>query len=363
MKPSDLHALHRHISQYYSSAKFRIPELERREFGYGNEKKIDARHLSFPNEQMFRNFLVSNPPLYVSHSAAYYERPAATPIEKKGWLRADLIFDLDIHAEGRFGAYAKLDETRESAIRLIEEFLLSDFGLKKEDLILVFSGNRGYHVHVRDLEFSKLGPYERREIAKYVAGLGLNYRTFFSESERGAISGPNPEESGYRGRFSRRAVEILEKEPEKISVKFKRNPADKEALVSGIRNGNWGVSSLKNIVERFACAAESLPLSTVDADAAVTYDTSRLIRVPESIHGETCLVAKIIDPSRWGDFSPLDQALAFSMSDTVSITIEEDVPELRFGGQAFAPMKNGEKKVLPKAFGIFLVAKGCAGFA
>ncbi len=353
------------ISEYYAhTAKFAIPSLEKREFGIGNIKKIDARHLSFNSEQEFRNYLVTNTPLFVSHSAAFYERPGATPIDKKGWLGAELIFDLDLHAEGKYGVYPIIDKVRDDAIRLVEEFLIEDFGVDRKNIIIIFSGNRGYHIHVRDPDYFDLGIEERREIADYINGTGLNYRNFFEEMEIPGRKltkklGPKPSDHGYRGRFARAVIEKLEKEPRSISTVFS-NDEKRTKFVDGIANGDWNKTSIADIVERLEPIAKELPVHSIDTDVGVTQDVSKLIRVPNSIHGETGLIAKIVDNIE--KFSPLDDAIAFRMDEKNAITIvfTEDVPALNFGKTSYQEFKKDEKKELPEAFAIFLMLKGSA---
>jgi DNA primase small subunit len=353
------------ISEYYATtAKFAIPSLEKREFGIGNIKKIDARHLCFNSEQEFRGYLVSNTPLFVSHSAAFYERPGATPIDKKGWLGAELIFDLDLHADGKYGVYAILDKVREDAINLVEKFLVDDFGVDRKNIIIVFSGNRGYHIHVRDPDYFDLGIEERREIADYINGTGLNYRNFFEEIEIPGRKltkkvGPKPSDHGYRGRFARAVIEKLEKEPKTISTVFS-NDEKRTKFVDGIINGDWNKTSIADIIERLEPIAKELPVHSIDTDVGVTQDVSKLIRVPNSIHGETGLIAKIVDDIT--TFKPLDDAIAFDISGkkTITITFTEDVPKLDFGKTSYPEFKKDEKKELPEALAMFFMLKGSA---
>lgn len=351
------------FSEYYAKkAEFSIPSLEKREFGIGNVKKIDARHLCFGNEHEFRNYLITNTPLFVSHSAAYYERPGATPQDRKGWLGADLIFDLDLHAEGKYGVYAVLGRVRQDVIRLVEDFLAGDFGIAKKEMAIVFSGNRGYHVHIRDAAYHDLGPEERRELGDYINGIGLDYTRFFNEEEIpgrriAKVMGPKPTDYGYRGRFAKAVVKAIENEPKKISTIFS-NTEKRQKFVAGINEGDYNRSSIDNIVERLKPIADSLPVNSIDTDKGVTMDVHKLIRVPNSIHGETGLMAAIVPDIH--SFSPLDDALAFSMTKSRGVELIEDVPALHFGKQEFGAMKKGEKKELPEAFAIFLLAKGSA---
>ena len=189
----------KYIAHYYESAQFNFYQIEKREFGIGLIKKIDARHLAFESIEQFRKYLLVNTPLFVSHSTAYYGYPAATPIQKKGWNGADIVFDLDMHAEGKYDVYKKLEEAKQDAIRLKEDFIKSDFGI--DEVLCVFSGNRGYHLHIRDKNFIEIGGEERKELVDYIRGNGLNYLNFFEEREVPGRRinqwiGPLPNEAG-----------------------------------------------------------------------------------------------------------------------------------------------------------------------
>ncbi|MDO8554763.1 MAG: DNA primase catalytic subunit PriS [Candidatus Micrarchaeota archaeon] len=343
---------------YYQQAEFDIVQIDKREFGIGNIKKIDARHLAFTSEDAFRSYLMNNTPLFVSHSTAYYRYPGATPIEKKEWGGADVVFDLDIHAEGKYGVYAKLEQVKNDAIKLIEDFLLSDFGISKNDLLVVFSGNRGYHVHVRDRNFLDLGSDERRELVDYIRGAGLNYRNFFEENYggiKGKINGPEPSDYGYRGKFARAVLKLLENEPEKISRKFTKE-TERNMFKKGIENGNWS-TSLSDIIERVGIVASELPLHTVDTDAGVTFDTSKLIRVPNSIHGETGFVAKIVKDL--DSFNPFRDA-TLKLKGELKVKFTEDVPVIQFGDETIGPFVKEREETLGEAQALFFILKGSA---
>jgi DNA primase small subunit len=361
MQPKDRQALLKMFAAYYNTADFRIPGLEQREFGIGNLRKIEARHLNFPNLQSFRAYLATNTPFFVSHSTAYYDFPGATPIQKKGWRGADLVFDLDIHAEGKYGAYALLDSVKADLQRLVKDFIINDFGCK--DVLIAFSGNRGYHVHVRDKAFLPLGGEERRELVDYVMGNGLNYRDFFTYSDKKQLLGPRPDEGGYRGRFARAAVELLSHNPASLSRVFVKEK-EREFFISGIRTGNWSKTSLKfdDLIGRFSPLAAALPVGSVNTDAGVTADLSKLIRVPNSIHGETGLIAKVLDASEVERFEPLRDAFmgGSRAKETTKVRFLEDVPALELGDQTVGPFKKEDENEFALPVAVFFVAKESA---
>ncbi len=360
-KADDIARIRNIFSSYYSSADMSIPGIEQREFGFGNIKKIDARHLNFGSSGEFRRYLTSNTPLFVSHSTAYYDFPGATPIQKKHWKGADLVFDLDIHAEGKFGAYAGLEAVKADLTRLVRDFILDDFGVGAEHLAVVFSGNRGYHVHVRDPAYFPLGGEERRELVDYVMGQGLDYLQFLQFDGK-KLLGPTPEEGGYRGRFARETVRTVMESPLTLSRKF-TNEKDRDFFIGGIREGNWSKTTLNlnDLKERLGAVAKSLPISSVDTDVGVTQDLSKLIRVPNSIHGETGLIARVIPIGDIERFDPWKDA-AIPGGGKMKVRFIEDVPALPqvFGG--VGPLRKDEERELPQEQAIFFVLKGSAAF-
>jgi len=365
MQEKDRTTALKYFADYYQTASFDIPYVEKREFGIGNWKKIDSRHLGFANEPDFRAYLVKNTPFFVSHSTAYYKYPDATPIDKKNWEKADLVFDLDFHSEGKYDVYSKLGQVKHDAIRLAEEFLISDFGISKKNIHYVFSGNRGYHIHVVEDDFATIGSDERREIADYIMGRGLDHIKFFDVKElRPKVfkieSGPRADESGYRGRFARAVIEMLQNKPSDISRTFSKEEV-KNRFIEGIREGNWNKQPYKpnDLFERLRPIAERLALRSVDTDAGVTHDIKKLIRVPNSIHGDTGLIAKRVTVGDIEKFEPLHDAI-LPLKGTLKIKFTEDVPEISIHNETHGPFKKETENELPEAVGLFFVLRGSA---
>lgn len=357
------------FSEYYKNAEFNIPEIEKREFGIGIKKKIDVRHLGFENENELKTFLVNTPPLYLSHSVGYYELPKATPMERKTWLSADLVFDLDIESKNIYFSKTEFDKIKEDTLRLIEEFLIADFGIQKKNLAVNFSGNRGFHIHVREPSFGKLKTEERKEIIGYVKGLGLKYRAFFSQKESGIDnigrviyqeSGPNENSGGYGGKFIKKVLRVLETNPERISRIFK-NRAKREIFINEIKKGNWSLRKMSSGIDKKLqeIAEKELPLHTVNVDSGVTQDISKLIRVPNSIHGGCALCAKILEYSKLSEFEPLKDSIIFSKN-PVKIQAIHTIPEIEIGGIREEKIEKGKIKEIPEYFALYLKLKESA---
>jgi DNA primase small subunit len=174
-----LRFLQKSFSDYYAKAKLELPDrFGRREWGFmffGRDSML--RHMALRSADEMRRFLRNEAPAHSYHSTAYYEKPDAQTMKDKKWLGADLIFDLDAdHIEGSAAmSYEEmLRVVKREIIRLAEEFVLGDLGFGADSVQLVFSGGRGYHIHVRHQSVLELSSRERREIVDYITGVGLD---------------------------------------------------------------------------------------------------------------------------------------------------------------------------------------------
>jgi len=359
--------LHRKFSDYYSRSTVSVRGLEKREFGFGGwEKKIEFRHLSFRNEGELRARLVAEAPLYISHSLAYYEFPDARPMPRKIWEGSDLIFDLDAeaHSCGKFTCQQCMDMVKADAIKLIEEFLLPDFGFSKSELAVNFSGSRGYHVHVVSDAIYDLDREARREIADYVSGTGLSFeRLFWNEGKK--FFGPSSSQGGFGGKFARAFLAKLSDDAFALSIARKlKKPEEKEKLKSAIERGNWDNIGIANREKKLSEKFEEMKLTMAGRiDANVTADTSKLIRMPDSIHGGSGFSAKrLSSPDAITMFEPMRSAPVFG-SAPMRVKATEAIPALNIRDFSFGPIPAGEVRELPEACAIYLICKKAAVLA
>ena len=290
--------------------------MEQREFGIGLDKKIDSRHMSFENIDKLNFYLRSAVPLYISYSAAFYEFPDARPMPNKNWLGADLIFDLDAD-ECEVDCEHPADEVCEVCMgevkietsRLVNRFLKKDFGFTGDDLIVVFSGNRGFHVHVRSDKVTDLTQNARKEIVDYITAEKIS----LVHPGRGKqIIGPTPQSPGWGGRISfvlydaikncKNARELREKKglsSPGFTTIFKNKKVALEALDTGVWSkvrvsANVWDDLVKDVARKLR----------VNLDKGVTMDMARLLRLPGSLHGGTGLAAcELLDIHSFDPFS------------------------------------------------------------
>lgn len=360
--------------EYYERAEVQAPqEIERREWGVGGwERKIEVRHIRIANSQELKGRLVMESPLFISYSAAYYEFPDMRPMARKNWLGADLVFDLDadhleLPCKSRHGPKWVCEEclnaVKEESIKLLEQFLIPDFGFSRKEIGVNFSGNRGYHIHVTDKSVRGLGAYARREIVDYLTGVGIDFESMGFERmpvpgrRDGKLIGPAPTDPAWQGRIAKLVSRLVaEKRLEEIGM-GERDAAriykKSEQFLESIRNGKWDAVRVGNKERFWRDVVGRLGVRLGDRiDQNVTADASRLIRLPDSLHGESALLAKRVGSI--DKFDPLKDAVVFGKQ-PVRIKIKK-APQFRLGEQTFGPFKDEEAE-LPEQAALFLLCK------
>jgi DNA primase small subunit len=367
---------------YYTGASFSPPlisEFAQREFGFfilKNRKMV--RHKVFRNKTDLRVFLSKNVPSDVYRSAAYYEDPEAK-MSEKGWLGADLVFDIDadhistscnkIHDmwicancnfEGKgitpsdcplcgskkfttktWPCESCLDFAKEETKKLLD-FLGTDFGFSHKDIHVFFSGHRGYHVHVENNSAKTLDTIARKEITDYVTGLGV---TPLNKKKKTSYRDTNLTDFGWQKRLKNRLINFLssakKEDLKKIGIKqtYAAILKNKDLILNRcIQEGRW--NSVKGVSNKtweklffHVITSESSHIDTV-----VTTDTHRLIRVTNTLHGKTGFKKIEFPVTSIDTFDPFKEATAFN-GGTVKVLVS-DAPSFRIGDEMFGPYKN-----------------------
>ncbi len=394
------------FARYYRTATVSPPSrLNRREFAafpFATENLM-RRHATLRTPEEFRSFLAREAPRHVYYSSAYYRHPAESSMTAKEWLGADLIFDLDSdHLRGAesldYAGQLRLVKTR--LTELVDDFLFGDFGIDPASTEFVFSGGRGYHVHVHDERFLTLTSPERRELVDYVLGTGFDPMRVVEARREDVRSGPTagtieeeassptgrrglprlrslapPDAPGWKGRTTRALLSVLARW-ETAGVEA----ATKEMVGYGIpraRARHWA----KLLIDNGGAARvrssltldgfrEPLPPEILEAvvgrakievqgetDAPVTTDIHRLIRLPNSLHGGTGFRVVPLSRDAITSFDPFVEALVPSDGErAVPVTFLEEV---RY---PFRPTEltglPGNTDELPTPLALFLVLRG-----
>jgi DNA primase small subunit len=181
------------------------------------------------------------------------------------------MFDIDVdHIEGCKATSIEVDNIslhiineecielgKKHELRLLDA-LKNDFGFSNNEILIYYTGNRGFHTVVRpkDDDWLKLSSPQRKELVDYIRGIGLNLRILLPLRKLSKIR----PEIAVSGGWRRKII-------------------------------NAGLS-----YEELVQSGEDLLIkrSYAEIDEQVTPDLSRLIRIPNSINGKSGLPSKIL---------------------------------------------------------------------
>jgi len=383
-----LEFLKEEFRNYYSNNKPVLPDrFGRREFAFvffGGKGMM--RHTGFEKRMHFTDFLKERAPSDVYYSSAYYKTPDAPTMQEKKWMGAELIFDLDSDhlPNAKELSYEKqLELVKKEFYKLVNDFLLKDFGFDIKYVDLYFSGGRGYHCHVRDPKILSLDSGERREIVDYITGRDLKESIIIHEHITGTrsygrrtypsgktLKMPTPDEPGWRGRISKGILDIIHEiiksdNPIEKLRGYGVNQSDAEKLLKDLSEDRLhrieeGKLDQSKTIRKFflnnALRNTAVTMVAGETDEPVTCDVKRLIRLPGSLHGKTGFKVKKISLDELIDFEPLENAVI--LPDNL-IQIELIKPlKINLKGEEFN-LKKG-KETLPTYLAVFLIGRKLA---
>ncbi len=329
------------------------------------------------------DFLIEKSPRHVYYSSAYYKTPEALKMQDKEWMGAELIFDLDsdhLPNADQFTYTQQLALVKTEFEKLVEEFLLGDFGFSKKHLELYFSGGRGYHCHVKDPSVFDMDSNERRELVDYITARDLQESVIFHEHitdtrsygnqkypSAKSLKMPSPNESGWKGRISQGIIDIVNEirtadDPEQKLLEYGVHQKDAEKLAlelsdERVRRIQNGLLDQSKLIRKFflnnALRKTAVSLGAGETDEPVTCDVKRLIRLPYSLHGKTGFQVKPIALNELAEFDPLNDAVVLS-DELVHVSLQFPV-DITLKHQRFQ-LEPGEHS-LPAYLAVFLIGR------
>ncbi|MEI6294245.1 MAG: DNA primase small subunit PriS [Methanomicrobiales archaeon] len=375
MKAATLEFLRQRFNDYYRRETIIPPSsLSQREWGFvvfdaSGETRM-RRHIGFGSHQEMGEYVRSLTPAHIYYSSAYYETPGAPTMDAKHWAGADLIFDLDADHIVR-GAYEfMLARVREETVKLLA-MLTDELGFSEKLIEVVFSGGRGYHIHVKDLAVRGWGSAERRELIDYVCGIGIDPGHVL------AVRSPSPR--GWRRRYIAAMSEYLSwlqgLPVEEAMAELERldgvGEASAERFLAAapdmLRKINEGIPVNQNdrviwpVIQALTSAPDGAFVNRLKekaalADEPVTTDVKRLIRLPSSLHGGSGFRVTPLSPGELTEFDPLVDAIVFGTKGVmVDCSIKGTMSLL---GNTYALEKS--TITVPEALAVFLCCRGLA---
>jgi len=378
MKPATRLFIRQRFSDYYDKTRIYPPSsVEQREFGFifFEENYPDniwmRRHMGFSSGEMMQDYLKSLVPAHAYYSTAYYRTPQAPVMGEKDWLGADLIFDLDADHIMRGSYEDMLARIKEETLKLLS-ILDCELGIDMRTVKLVFSGGRGYHVHIQEIAFRDFGSQERRELIDYLCGTGINPSILlreWQENRRGWHERYRTVLISYLNSLQERTTGEAEAELAALkgigstyAERFVRMIPD---LINGLNKRPSSIllrdQTIHRVFNALSAERESpmLPLiheSAVQPDEPVTTDVRRLIRLPGSLHAKSGFKAIPLEIKDFESFDPLVDAVAFG-DRSIPVNSPKEYEISMLGSRYDVP--KGESKV-PEAVALFLCCRGMA---
>ncbi|GAB3674423.1 DNA primase small subunit PriS [Halopiger thermotolerans] len=361
------------------------PAANEREWGYipwteGPDTTM-VRHRSLLELGNLSEFLVRKRPRHVYFSAGRFRDPGAKSMHEKEWQSADLVFDLDADhlpsvTLGEDSYAEMLAKCKDALLRLLD-FLENDFGF--QNMEIVFSGGRGYHVHVRDENVLELEREHRREIVDYVRGIGLDFEELIETETVAGLGRKTPTErrtlqiqGGWGKRIHAHFMdfidELLAMEEDAALERLQEfdgiGEGKAQATLNAARNNREGLeagnvtvhTAVEQLAERFA--EQAVERDNAPIDEPVTTDTNRLIRLPGSLHGGSGLKTVRLERDELDDFEPLVDAVPETFTGQEIAVDVTDGGEVELGGDSFT-ITEGDQS-LPEYVAVFLMARGRA---
>lgn len=372
MYEQDLQFVEAAFKKYYFDNFNSIPLPERsleKEYGYQKLNGGMNRHISIKSKEELRLMLITNIPSDVYCSNAYYSSPNL-PMSEKDWKEADLIFDIDskdLNLDCRkdhacikcnsCGNISTLQDTCQSCnstkiekksltcnkcidgakneVKKLNSILEDDLNIKNEKIQTYFSGNEGFHIHVTNSPYQKLGSRERNELVDYIMFRGAIPETFgMKKNNITRTSFPETEEGGWRGKVSQYI----------LGPKSKRS----KTMTEIIKNPN-GYTIFKQKLENLK------DIIGVKIDPNVTTDIHRIFRLPGSLNSKSGLSK--IHCENIDKFNPFIEA-CFIDDETIDINAYCPI-QFTLKNKKFGPYSQ-EVVNIPKYAAIYLICKGLA---
>ena len=373
MVSSNTRFLRQAFKTYYLNHFDKIKTLSvshRREYGYQLfDSKIMVRHLSISDDKDMQKILLYNIPSDIYGSNSHYTFPDK-PMNDKIWNEAELIFDIDAKDLGlpcreshtisickecnHISKYTKtcskcnsvkigntsltcnkcINACKIQVFKLID-ILTGDFGIKKDDIHVFFSGNDGFHIYVYNSQFQTSGLKERQELTDYIMFKGVIPETIGMKQWGKTKSKDlfNLDKSGWQVRFAEH-------------VYGGDDPAKKARKM--VKEGYKHMQKQLNYDIAHAIG--------VKIDPNVTNDIHRIFRLPYSINSKSGMTKIQYDIDNLDSFDPYDDAVLLSSE---MVTIKATIPIIfNLKGKDYGPFVSDQQNIVPTYVASYLICKG-----
>lgn len=286
MKLKDLKKTH------YESTTLLVPDIPRREISLG----VNIRAQCFNKTKDLAKVLAARSNIEGAFaSTAYYLDPHIKAHTKKGHLGTDLVFDVDAKPVSD-----RLNWLYDVCFRTSQlvDILVNELGFKKEEMILDFSGNKGFHITIDNPEYKSLSKVDRTQLIHYITGEkvkradlafgkgGWNKRFTSYLNNLSCLMKNHSIDNPNANTKTLESLGLPKTTAKKIGDLMKQ-PTKRELLPKG-RLGFLDAKSIASLQSHFFNQQkEGLQL----VDKVCTTDMYRIFRIPGTIHPKTGFVS------------------------------------------------------------------------
>jgi len=374
MLERDTKFLEETFKQYYFDHfdLIHVPDRpNQREFGYKKFNSGMNRHISLKNDNDLHFLLMTNIPSDVFCSNACYSFPNMAMAEKD-WKEADLIFDIDAkdlnmscRKEHTCIKCLSCNEVsfmqdicpkcksnklelvslpcencvsglKKETLNLIK-ILTADLQIQRENILVSFSGNDGFHLYVANSAYNTLGSKERSDLSDYIMFRRAIPEAFgFKKANPSRSLFPELAEPGWRGRV---ATSLF-------GSKSNRSKGVTKVIADGYYAYRQRLEEMgKNSIG-------------IRIDPNVTVDIHRIFRLEGSLNSKSGLVKFACENIE--KFSPYTDAC---LIDDKPVEVLAKCPiAFRLKNKKFGPYAS-ETVSIPKFAAVYMICKGIANLA
>jgi len=342
-----------------------------REFGYKKFNSGMIRHISLKDDKDLRLMLMTNVPSDVFCSNAYYSFPNLS-MGEKDWKEADLIFDIDAkdlnmscRKEHTCIKCLSCNEVsfmqdicpkcksnklelvslpcencvsglKKETLNLIK-ILTADLQIQRENILVSFSGNDGFHLYVANSAYNTLGSKERSDLSDYIMFRRAIPEAFgFKKANPSRSLFPELSEPGWHGRVA-------------------------TSLFGSKSNRSKGVTKvISDGYYAYRQRLEEMGKNSIGIriDPNVTVDIHRIFRLEGSLNSKSGLVKFACENIE--KFSPYTDAC---LIDDKPVEVLAKCPiAFRLKNKKFGPYAS-ETVSIPKFAAVYMICKGIANLA
>jgi len=342
-----------------------------REFGYKKFNSGMIRHISLKDDKDLRLMLMTNVPSDVFCSNAYYSFPNLS-MGEKDWKEADLIFDIDAkdlnmscRKEHTCIKCLSCNEVsfmqdicpkcKSNKLELVSlpcencvsglkkeilnliKILTTDLRIQRENILVSFSGNDGFHLYVTNSAYNTLGSKERSDLSDYIMFRRAIPEAFgFKKANPSRSLFPELVEPGWRGRVA--------------TSLFGSKSNRSKGVTKVISDGYY---AYRQRLEEMGKNSIGIKI-----DPNVTVDIHRIFRLEGSLNSKSGLTKLACENII--NFSPYTDAC---LIDDKSVEVLAKCPTaFRLKNKKFGPYAS-ETVSIPKFAAVYMICKGIANLA